>query len=385
MNESAENEAGLPGADPAKTGDTDPASAPETPAASSGAASGPNDHNDGIFHSDAPRTEPEPPVSLRKAPSKQLPLVMAGFAVLLTLLVVLFAFHHNGEETPSADSQDLGEGIYKPAGLRGHLLVRWDGKLHYQVQIEPIDPTVAAGFNFVLNNPPLPINLTIRLVDSSGFALCQKDVVIPYNPADALPPVAVPAHLPANKAAAARIQQAESARRAQVAQLQAQEDARRHGQDIFYDQRDNDRKIVAIDAQGEIPCSKQAYKHVDYWEITTNFPTLDDQQALMNHNAQQADERARAARRGGAQKNARRPVSGFYIQGDEHITGYDASRELLATSPGRSFFIGRKTDQPIAASWAANFALIHYKCDQHAQCALTHSGTANVIYGRLND
>lgn len=383
MSESAENEAGLPGADPAKPGDTDPASTPEPPAASADATLEPDTQDDGMFHSDAPRTEPEPPA--RKAPSKELPLVMAGFALLLTLLVSLFAFHHTGAEAPDADSQDLGEGVYKPAGLRGHLLVRWDGKLHYQAQIDPLNPTLAEGFNFVLSNPPLPINLTIRLVDSSGFALCQKDIVIPYNPAQALPPVAAPAHLPANKAAAARIQQAESARQATVAQLQAQEDARRHGQDIFYNQRDNDGQIIAINAQGEIPCSKQAYKHVDYWEITTNFPTLDDQQALMSHNTQQVDEQVRAAHRSAAQKNARRFVSAFYIQGDEHITGYDASRALLATGPGRSFFIDRKTDQPIAASWAANFALIHYKCDQHAQCALTHSGTTNVIYGRLND
>lgn len=364
MSESAENAAGQPQSD-----------------SSSGSNAGQAASSyQGEFYTEEP---PPPPIqrAFRRGPRPS-PLVLGGFALLAALMVTVVLLHHSSD-TPSSDSEDLGDGIYKAAGLRGHMLARWDGKLHYQVQIQPIDPTVASSFDFTLANPPRPIDITIRLLDSSGFALCQKTVLVPYNPAQAL---VAPAgqHPPSGRIARARYEQTLEARQAQIAQLQAQETARVKGQDVFQDQLNSDGQIVALNAKGDFPCERKAFKHVDYWDMVTNFPTLDEQQALMDHQIKQATKQAAEARRTARLANSHRFASAFYMQGDEHVTGYDATRSLLTTGPGTTFYIARRQDQGIAAAWASNFALIHYKCDQQASCALTHSGTTNVIYGKLN-
>lgn len=358
--------------------------------ATSAAGTGGNDTSasqggyQGLFYSEEPPPPQVQQVVRRRSP-KPSPLILGGFALVAAALVALLLLHHPSGDTPSSDSQDLGDGIYKPAGLRGHMLVRWDGKLHYQVQIEPIDPTMESGFDFVLSNPPRPMALTVHLVDSSGFGLCQKDIVIPFNPAQNLSPVAAEAPRHAGKAALARWQQEASARKAQLTQAQLQEQTRERGQDLLQKQVDSNGKIIALNAEGDIPCPKSAFKHVDYWVITTNFPTLDEQQALMDHRKEQAAQRTRAAVQAAKQKFARRMNTAFYMQGDEHVSSYDPTRTMLNTSPGRSFVIARKSDQAIAASWAAGSALVHYKCDQQASCVLTHSGTSSAIYGRVNE
>ena len=354
-----------------------PSSAPE--AQSGPAAAGANGYQ-GEFFTEAPPTPQIAKAAARS--SKPSPLLFVGFALLAAVMLALVLLHHSGE-APSSDAQDMGDGIYKAAGLRGHMLARWDGKLHYQVQIEPIDPTVASSFNYTLNNLPRPIDITLRLLDSSGFALCQKTVLLPYDPAKSFAPPAS-ARPPAGKAALARYQQEQAARQAQVAQLTAQEQARLKGQDVFQDQVNADGQIVALNAQGDFPCDRKSFRHVDYWDMTTNFPTLDEQQALMDHQNQMAAKQASDARRASKAANARRFGSAFYVQGDEHVSSYDASRALLTTNPGRNFYIARKQDQATVATWAANYVLIHYKCDQQASCALTHSGTPGVVFGKLN-
>lgn len=362
-----------------------PSSAPEAESgaaaadAPAGQASDANGYQ-GEFFTEAPPTPQMVKAAARgRKPS---PLIFVGFALLAAVMLALVLLHHS-DDAPSSDSQDMGEGIYKAAGLRGHMLARWDGKLHYQVQIEPIDPTVASSFDFTLNNLPRPIDITLRLLDSSGFALCQKTVLLPYEPAKALAPPSA-AHPPSGKAALARYQQEQAARQAQIAQLQAQEQTRLKGQDVLQRQVNSDGQIVALNAQGDFPCDRKSFKHVDYWDMTTNFPTLDEQQALMNHQAQHAAQQSAEARRATRLANVRRFGSAFYVQGDEHVSSYDASRALLTTNPGRNFYIARKQDQAIVATWAANYVLIHYKCDQQASCALTHSGTPGVVFGKLN-
>ncbi len=335
------------------------------------------------YHGEFFTEEPPPPPVQRQVRSlpKPSPLILGGFALLAAVMVALVLFHHSSD-TPASDSQDLGDGVYKAGGLRGHMLARWDGKLHYQVQIEPIDPTLASNFNITLSNPPHPIDITLRLLDSSGFALCQKTVRIPFDAAKSLPPADT--HPPKGKAALARFQQEQDARESQIAHLQAQEQDRIKGQDIFQDQMNADGEIVALNAQGDFPCDRKSFKHVDYWDMVTNYPTLDEQQALKDQKEREANRRAAESRRSSRLANAHRFGSAFYVQGDEHVTSYDSARSLLTTSPGRTFSIERKQDQAIAALWASNFALIHYKCDQQASCALTHSGTANAIFGKLN-
>ncbi len=330
-------------------------------------------------------TPPPAPLKARaRSPKQSLPLVWIGAALLVSLLGALVAFHHSSL-TPAPDSQDLGDGVFKPAGLRGHMQVRWDGKLHYQVQIQPIDATMESGFTYVLSNPPRPLELTIHLVDSSGFNLCQKDILIPWDPARSLPDLSAEPPTRGGKAALMRWQQESAMRQAQLTSLEVQEQARERGQDLFQPQLDPDGNIIALNAQGEVPCSRQTFKHVDFWEISTNFPTLEEQQALMNRQHQKIDELAQRAQRQARQKFTKRFASAFYVQGDEHITGYDPSNGTLITGPGTTFIVTHPSDWPLAAQWAASSALIHYKCGQQAVCVLTHSGSTSAIYAKMNE
>jgi hypothetical protein len=72
------------------------------------------------------------------------------------------------------------------------------------------------------------------------------------------------------------------------------------------------------------------------------------------------------------------------IQGDDRVTGYDSVRGLL-WAEGKTFQIDRRFGQATATEWANNYSLIHYRCDQHANCALTAAGEAAVLHARLNE
>lgn len=113
-----------------------------------------------------------------------------GFLLLLLGLIVVGAgavlmLSQKGLKSAKAspDSDDLGAGISQASGLRGHLVTRWQGKAQYMLKIEPLDPRDAAGFAAVAANPSGPMSINIRLLDSSGFALCGKEIVLRFDPA----------------------------------------------------------------------------------------------------------------------------------------------------------------------------------------------------------
>jgi hypothetical protein len=282
----------------------------------------------------------------------------------------------------SSDSDDLGQGIVNASGLRGHLVTRWlNGKAQYQLKIEPIDPTANAGFAAVTDNPSGPIVINVRVLDSSGFALCGKEILLHFDPARAV----VPANAPATKDKT-EAEQAALAKEFEVKRAQADQHAREEGQDVFQNIAGKDGKVESLWAQGTLPCSPDQYRRFDYWDMTTNFPTLPEQQALLKPKfappkRTPAEERAEALRKLAAMK----PASMFYIEGDDRIAEYEPARSLLSASPGRSFFIDRKPDQALVAQWASDFALFHYKCDQHGVCALRHAGNGATVMGRINE
>ena len=166
--------------------------------------------------------------------------------------------------------------------------------------------------------------------------------------------------------------------------MQVQEQDRERGKDVFQNKLGSEGQIASMSAQGVLPCSADQYKHFDYWDFSTNFPTMDQQDELLKHprntEAQQAARRAQ-----GRARRAAKPQSAFYIEGDDTVSGYDTSSGALETSENRVFYIGRKSDQSAAAAWASSFAHIHYKCDQHAICSLQRAGTLTVITGRINE
>ena len=61
------------------------------------------------------------------------------------------------------------------------------------------------------------------------------------------------------------------------------------------------------------------------------------------------------------------------IPGDERVTEYDR-RAASSGHREEPFQIDRRLEQVTAMAWANNNILVHYRCDQQANCALTAPG-----------
>ena len=273
----------------------------------------------------------------------------------------------------------MGAGIANGSGIRGHLVTRWQqGKPQYMLKLEPLDPRDNAGFAAVAANPPTPISINIRLLDSTGFALCGKEIVLRFDPAARA--VQTPLQFTRKRADTARLLDEQQANLLQIAQ---QEKTRESGKDIFQNIQGSDGSVEALWAQGDLPCSPDQYKRFDYWDMATNFPTLAEQDVLLGHVHLTPQEAAAAAKKAKRRLAAKAAVPTFYMEGDDQINMYEASRAMLTDDSGRSFFIPGKTDQTTAANWASNYSHIHFKCDQHDNCALrTGSGA---ILARMSE
>ena len=325
----------------------------------------------------------------KQPPPKKKPpvLLLGGFAALIVFGIFVAMTMNKPKEDSTPPPGDLGPGIVAADGLRGHLETRWDGnsktgRLVYKLQIVPMEDRWVAGFSHVVSNPPMPMSINMRLLDSTGFALCGKEIDFRFDPQSAAVPVSVAAVGANGKklSVAERNAAMQAARQNQVAQMQAAETAREQGKDIFQNQIAADGQVAAINAQGSLPCSPDQYKRANYWDFNTNFPSLDEQAQLL-------DPRAHAKEfnvPGHQKRTAPKWGDGFVIQGDDRVTGYDQARGLL-WAEDRTFAIDKRFGQTTAAAWASNYTLIHYKCDQHASCALTAAGQAAVLHARLSE
>lgn len=318
-----------------------------------------------------------------RSQAARFPTVFLAFGVIaVTAIAVLYI----NRPRPSHQPDDLGQGIVAAAGLRGRLYTRWDGKAVYKLRIEPIESRYTPGFSFVASHPPQPMSVNIRLLDSSGFALCGKEILFPFNPAKVFVPSAPPAAPHGRRLKPEELAAFQSAQQAELQSQQAQEQQRESGKDILQNQADGDGQVEAVTAEGTLPCSEQAYKRTYYWDIASNFPSLDEQQAMLTHKdavaAKLLAEARAAAKR---HKTVRETGLGFFVEGDEIATLYDATKKLLHAGPGKGFLVASSPAQAVASSWAANSTLIHYRCDQHAACSLTSAGGAVAIRARLNE
>jgi hypothetical protein len=231
----------------------------------------------------------------------------------------------------------------------------------------------------------MPMSANIRLLDATGFALCGKEVDFRFDPQSAVIPVAaVPVLVNGKKSSAAeRIAAQQAERQSRVIQMQAAEVARERGKDIFQNQTTDDGQVTAVNVQGTLPCSPDQFKRVDYWDFNTNFPTLADQAVLLDPKAAHANEFQPPAHPD--KRKLAKLGDGFVIQGDDRVTGYDSVRGLLWAEDGKTFQIDRRYGQATATAWANNNSLIHYRCDQQANCALTAAGGFAVLHARLSD
>ena len=207
------------------------------------------------FRANPDEVPPDGDAGISPAPRKPagaFNMLVIGIVVLGVIGVILYAINR---PKPKKDFDDWGQGVYDAAGLRGHLVTRWVGKPQYKVEITPIDPRENEGFAMVTGQPPAPISFNIRLLDSSGFALCGKEILLPYNPDGTVAPSLEP---PRSKGEAERQAQALAAWQAQ----NAKELQRENGHDVFQNHIGPDGKVDAINAQGVLPCSPEQYKHV---------------------------------------------------------------------------------------------------------------------------
>jgi len=325
-------------------------------------------------------------------PPKKKPLnllLIGGFAavVLFAIFVVINVLRPKTNAPPPGD---LGPGIVAVDGLRGHLDTIWEGdgktgRLAYKLRIEPMEDRWGPGFSKATSHAAMPMSVNIRLLDSSGFALCGKEIDFRFDPQNAQVPVSVsPLGANGKKLPVAEFNAAiEAARQSAIAQMQAAETAREQGKDIFQNQTTDDGQVTAVNVQGWLPCSPDQYKRTDYWDFNTNFPTLDQQAALLDPNAGQHGKEFEPPTHSG-KRTLVKPQGGFVIQGDDRVTGYDSARGVL-TAEQKTFTIDKRFGQVTATEWASNYTLIHYRCDQQANCALTSAGNAAVLHARLGE
>jgi hypothetical protein len=165
--------------------------------------------------------------------------------------------------------------------------------------------------------------------------------------------------------------------------MQAAEAVREQGKDVFQSQTGPDGLVTAVNVQGSLPCSPDQYKRASYWDLNTNFPTLDEQAALLDPRAAARQAKDSESGSHSAKRVSRQPQTGFIIQGDERVMEYDSVRGQLWMR-GRTFQIDRRVGQVTATAWANNNTLVHYRCDQQANCALSAPGGAAVLHARLN-
>jgi hypothetical protein len=332
-------------------------------------------------------------------PTNRYATMAVGLGVLVGVIVAAITWYASNPD----GRYDLGPVTSDAVGLRGRLFVKWDDKLHYRLVFEPSYPDQIPGFSLAAGNPPRPLSISIQLRDVQGFELCSKDVVLRFDPkrAEALAPVprggeaeaassAAPAPATAPDAAADAALQAQQQAQLQ-AQQQAQQDAieaaRERGKDVFELQAGPSGQIVAINAQGDLPCSQKNYTSAISWTFVPDFPSIAEQKELLKRLQEREEYAEKQAFEAAhpSKKKAKKPTANavvFYIEGDDTIDDYDSAMGVISTRGRKSFSIDRSGAEA-AALRNSEFPMgIHYRCDQMGNCTIS-SSHAGLLHGRL--
>ncbi len=274
---------------------------------------------------------------------------------------------------------DLGSAAFVADGLKGHLVLNWQKQLAYRLVVEPSDPARQAEFSLAVSTPPRPMTVLFQLKDPAGYVVCFRSIVLKYDP---------------SQAAAIAASGNGSPDQARIDRLEARELERERGQDIFHPDAGPDGQPMSITAQGEIPCSRQAYEHTVSWSFSPDFPTLDEQAVWLKREQDlRAEASASAAHSpvgqgssAGRPRARKRPLDQpatmFALEGDDELIGFDPAKGIVRTSTGETFFVVKAAAPDNAAKWQDLPATIHFKCNLYAVCALSRRG-ADVLYARL--
>jgi hypothetical protein len=303
-----------------------------------------------------------PPVEQKEADPKGAKSKRAAalLPVLIILVLAALAFLIIPKLTKSnAPPQylDLGTRRFDSAGLGARLIARWDGSAAYELYIDPLDPQQAAGFQAVAINPPHPVSVVIRLLDSTGAVACQKEVVLPT---------------PAPITDSSNISQA----------LLPMQTA---GGDMIQNIAGPEGQIAEITITGGLPCSLNQYQSLKTWEFFTNFPTLDDQDNWVKHQrlTDAANGKKSNASDGGSGFSARSLHLPAAIEDDDVIVGENPQRGTLDTEGGRVFMVGVTGLRNRTAEWTVFPAAVHFHCDKNGACVLTRVNSRSSLQARL--
>jgi len=337
-----------------------------------------------VYHAPAGEGEkPKEPIQkLAGSMTKVFIAISVGFVILIGIAIVAALWTPNNPE----GRYDLGSVTSDAVGLKGHLFTQWDKQLNYRLSIEPSDPDRKAAFALAVASSPHPLSVEIHLQDSQGFVLCSKEILLKYDARNAIE-IAPPSPAQGGKTDAQAPSGAQPAQTTDPAQAEAQEAAREKGKDIFKNQVGPDGQVASIGAQGEIPCTARGYEKAAAWSFSAGFPTIAEQDQLMEHQQEKVNGVHPAAaeivsiRKRAAAKAAQKVVP-FSIEGDDSIVDFDASRGTIETTSGKVFFIDKASGPISDPRWQEYPVEIHYRCDQSAECVLMHHG-AGALHVRL--
>jgi hypothetical protein len=248
---------------------------------------------------------------------------------------------------------DLGPVTSSATGLAGRLFIQWDRKLEYRLTIKLSDPDLQAGFALAVANSPRPLSIAIHLQDPAGFVLCSREIALKSDARNGAAPAAPAAD-----------------------SLKGTTDS---GQDTFQNQIGPDGQIAAINSQGELSCSAEAYEKATKWSISTNFPSLAEQDEWLSRQkeieagAGLSSPAGVAARKRIAAKSAARLLP-FSIEGDDAIVDFDTSHGVIQTRGRKTFLVDKATAAAADPRWQDYPVSIHYRCDQSSSCTLRDAG-----------
>ncbi|MGB6746154.1 MAG: hypothetical protein WBE38_21065 [Terracidiphilus sp.] len=308
------------------------------------------------FRAEMAPPPPPPPVSPTQAAlEKNKTLLMAAAAGAVGLLVVLLIVLVMDRQNEAPAYIDLGTSNIVPAGLQARLVARWVGSAQYELRINPAAPQQLAGFSAVAGSPPHPLSVHIRLKGSSGV-VCQRDILFPLN----AQPEADPDHpdtlLPQKTFEGDTVQNVAAA----------------------------DGKIDEIVVIGPLNCPVKAYKKLEAWSFSSNFPLLPDQGDWLNHlESVAASERSRAAEIRARALIPKARTLTAPIEGDDVIVSDNPSRGSVETGAGRVFYLGKDVLREAQAEWQVFPVAIHFRCDIKSVCTLTRSGASMPLQARL--
>jgi len=311
------------------------------------------------FRAEIPPPAPPPPLTPTQAAlerNRGLLVAVAGGGGVLILMVLLAWAVLRKDEPPAYI--DLGTSNFAAAGLEGKLIARWPGSAQYELHIDPVSPQQLDGFSAVAGDPPHPLTVILRLKDSSGVA-CQKEILFPPIPG------AAPDQPDADTSGSLEPQTTLTG-------------------DTVQNVAGQDGRIDEILVKGPLDCSAKAYKRLEAWDFSSNFPLPSEQEDWLRHQ----ESLAANARRRVADLRARalipksRPLPAP-IEGDDVVVSDNPLRGTVATSAGRVFYLGKDGLREAEARWQVFPVGIHFRCDTKAICTLTRSNGSSPLQSRL--